>query len=321
MSEILLFVSESLANESFENCKVVLFPSGWPVMSELRRAKPIPSAFLAATSSMDADSVRQMLKTLATMPKADRRLVFADDAIPADLRAGFPAPMIALLQRPMSCDLMCVATAVAQQAASSNTMLQTLLGGDRETDFVSALPCVDRFPQVSEMQLTPNSGVDSAALKSAIDRALSGVKISTFEQKCISAGILLLWDFLNDSHEISQTMEGRGTPRTADYWHGIMHRREPDAGNAAYWFRRVGKHPAFESLAMNLDGWMAETGASEEEKTLARKKVATNGSFDPFAMIELSTIAMRFPAQLEDDTLRRMQYLEMLNLLSWSIGA
>ena len=131
---------------------------------------------------------------------------------------------------------------------------------------------------------------------------------------------ILLWDFLHDSHEISQTMEGRGIPRTADYWHGIMHRREPDAGNAAYWFRRVGKHPAFESLAMNLDRWMAETGASEEEKTLARKKVVANGSFDPFSMIELSTCALRTPGKPEDDTLRRVQYLEMLNLLSWSIG-
>jgi hypothetical protein len=126
-------------------------------------------------------------------------------------------------------------------------------------------------------------------------------------------------DFLNESHEISQTMEGRGTPKTADYWHGIMHRREPDAGNAAYWFRRVGTHPAFEPLAFNLDHWMADTGASEDERALVQRKLTPKGPFDPFAMIELSTIALRKPGELEDRALRRVQYLEILNLLSWSV--
>ena len=50
---------------------------------------------------------------------------------------------------------------------------------------------------------------------------------------------LLLWnDALDVSHTISQDIESK----TGSYWHGIMHRREPDYSNAKYWFRRVGIH-------------------------------------------------------------------------------
>ncbi len=62
---------------------------------------------------------------------------------------------------------------------------------------------------------------------------------------CCRAGLWLWNGFLERSHRLSQavpTAEG-------SWWHGIMHRREPDPGNAKYWFRQVGDHPLAQPLA------------------------------------------------------------------------
>lgn len=55
---------------------------------------------------------------------------------------------------------------------------------------------------------------------------------------CLS-GLWLRFDFLDESHTISQSVD----TTTGSYWHGIMHRREPDYSNAKYWFARVRQHP------------------------------------------------------------------------------
>jgi hypothetical protein len=60
------------------------------------------------------------------------------------------------------------------------------------------------------------------------------------------AGLWLRFDFLSESHSISQEINGA----TGSFWHGIMHRREPDFSNARYWFRRVATHPVYEHLAV-----------------------------------------------------------------------
>ncbi len=60
---------------------------------------------------------------------------------------------------------------------------------------------------------------------------------------CLS-GLWLLAGDLDRSHTLSQSLD------TAEgaFWHGIMHRREGDFGNAKYWFRRVGPHPVLDQL-------------------------------------------------------------------------
>jgi hypothetical protein len=59
-----------------------------------------------------------------------------------------------------------------------------------------------------------------------------------------AAGLWLLFDFLDESHTISQDVH---TP-DGSFWHAIMHRREPDAFNSKYWWRKVGPHPVLDLL-------------------------------------------------------------------------
>ena len=92
-----------------------------------------------------------------------------------------------------------------------------------------------------------------------------------------------LWLFLGDldrAHTISQDLS---TPEAA-FWHGIMHRREPDPANAAYWFRRVGRHTVFPAL------WHA---AAEVGYTSATPE------WDPLAWIDFWESSRRRPGSAE----------------------
>jgi hypothetical protein len=103
------------------------------------------------------------------------------------------------------------------------------------------------------------------------------VRDADMARACL-AGLWLYHDFLDEAHEISQEIN---TP-TGSYWHGLVHRREPDYSNAAYWFRRVGKHPVFESLAAEA---VRLTGSGPGEPVTAFLTQQT--SWDPFAFIDL----------------------------------
>jgi hypothetical protein len=90
------------------------------------------------------------------------------------------------------------------------------------------------------------------------------------------AALWLYHDFLREAHTTSQGID----TTSGGYWHGLMHRREPDFENARYWFRRVGAHPVFEPLRAAAAELAADAHA-------AATFLATQSRWDPFAFIDL----------------------------------
>ncbi len=108
---------------------------------------------------------------------------------------------------------------------------------------------------------------------------------STADAVALRAGLLQIHDFLDASHRQSQSVEGRGLHAAGDYWHAIMHRREPDYGNSKYWFRRVGWHPAFDTLAERATNILE--GCTDPESAAWQRRLVTPSGWDPFAFVDL----------------------------------
>lgn len=78
---------------------------------------------------------------------------------------------------------------------------------------------------------------------------LEGPIARSDEANALMAGLWLRFDWLDQSHTISQGIESP----TGSWWHAIMHRREGDFSNSKYWYRRVNSHPAAAPLSARLN--------------------------------------------------------------------
>ena len=89
----------------------------------------------------------------------------------------------------------------------------------------------------------------ATAVRSRLKQRASAVFPDAAAPEAALSGLYLYISCFEDSHTIAQDIH------TADgsYWHAILHRQEPDAGNASYWFHRVGSHPIFPALAAEAE--------------------------------------------------------------------
>jgi hypothetical protein len=97
---------------------------------------------------------------------------------------------------------------------------------------------------IAQLLATPHPVSLGPGTPAASLRAKLVAAAKTLPPAC-AAGLYLRFDFLDESHAISQDDEGNPD---RDFWHAIMHRREPDAANSKYWWRRVGPHPVLAHL-------------------------------------------------------------------------
>jgi hypothetical protein len=130
----------------------------------------------------------------------------------------------------------------------------------------------------------------------------------------LAAGLLQVHDFWDASHQAAQRADDLGERGFSAYWHGTAHRREPDAGNAAYWFHRVGRHPLFSRLAADARPLLETHGGAALTHSLL-----AGGTWNPQAMIDLCTSA-RGGSDREWLALR-LQRLEMQLLLEATAAA
>ena len=149
-----------------------------------------------------------------------------------------------------------------------------------------------------------------ADLNRKLDEFFAAQKISGRAQPLLRSVALLWHDHLDASHAVSQGIE----TRDGSWLHCIMHRREPDYGNAKYWFRRVGQHDAFPVLAQRVASLLQQDG---RELT---GRLIQNGQWMPFAFIDECERAEQDRDVALSSTLRQIQAAEFDTLIKHIMG-
>lgn len=152
-----------------------------------------------------------------------------DSAVPSLMRVCFGAP--------------CFQTADVLSAGIGHYLIIMSFDPTRFTNEVASILALDGNGE----RLMPLAGGSCSSAEARKRLQAAGARKLFPEARAPEAALAGLWLYfscLDECHNIAQQIGSA----EGSFWHGIMHRQEPDAGNAGYWFRRVGQHPIFTDL-------------------------------------------------------------------------
>jgi hypothetical protein len=127
----------------------------------------------------------------------------------------------------------------------------------------------------------------------------------------LTALALLYHDHHDDAHNRVQDR----TDADGCLLHAILHRREPDHWNAAYWFRRVSGHPIYRALTP-----AATRVAQGPEASAVLRRLTLTGDIDPLALVQECRRVAETPCPRSEAYLRQVQHLEFSALVDHLVG-
>jgi hypothetical protein len=158
---------------------------------------------------------------------------------------------------------------------------------------------------------TRQSRKSIAELDKLLAKQFSASKLDANKRNLIRAVALLWHDHLEEAHEIAQHDSGPD----GSLIHAIMHRREPDFGNAKYWYHRTGRHAVYPEFARRATA----LPQSEQERDLVLR-FTPKDDWDPFAFVD-AVQRSRIDAPETGPFLQRAQKMEFEALLDYLANA
>lgn len=153
------------------------------------------------------------------------------------------------------------------------------------------------------MPLTCAGGASGPAYQMLQTQTAAGLFPNARNAEAAMAGLWLYFSCFEEAHQIAQdssTAEG-------ELWHAILHRQEPDSGNAAYWFRKVGTHPVYSAVAHRA-------AAILERLPQAEFRI---GRWDPFAFVAFCERARAQPGSVQEQAALEIQRAEWQELFDY----
>lgn len=155
-----------------------------------------------------------------------------------------------------------------------------------------------------EMPLLCRNPLRGAEADAVRDRSAAELFPKAFSPEGALAG---LWLYLRDFEACHRVAQDLPTPE-GSYWHGILHRQEPDDWNAGYWFRATGSHPIHAALL-------------EEARALAQAHGGAHwqpgARWDPENFVLFCARARREPGSAAERLAKAVQMAEWRLLFGW----